>query len=199
MRITPETYYRLERESPDKHDYLDGIMYPSPTQGGTSRHSLIIVNLLGEIGKRLKGHRCCVYESSLRLCVKSTGLRTYPDVAIYCDELHLDDEDEFGETPTNPFIVFEVLAKGVEGYERGVKAVHYRRVDSLHGYVLVSQDRPHAEVNARLRGDSWEMKDVIGLEAKLALAGLEIEVPMVEVYDRIEFPTFSPPLPISSS
>jgi hypothetical protein len=40
-----------------------------------------------------------------------------------------------------------------EKYDRGIKAGHYRRLDTLQGYLLIAQDRFSVEVFQR-RGDN---------------------------------------------
>ena len=85
-------------------------------------------------------------ESNLRLKATATGLRTYPDVSVYCDPLQRDEEDSDGETYTNPSALFEVLSSTTEAYDRGLKSSSYRTIQSLKAYVLVSQDEPHAEI-----------------------------------------------------
>src|SRR3954467_5527896 len=101
-RFTPAEYYRLEREATYKSDYYKGEIFAM--SGGTSRHSLICANLTRELGNRLKGTPCATYEANLRVKIKSTGLRTYPDASVFCSPLERDDEDSLGETCTNPTV-----------------------------------------------------------------------------------------------
>jgi Uma2 family endonuclease len=83
-RYTPAEYYALEEVADYKSDYYDGEIFDM--SGETSDHSLITANLIVALGFRLRGKRCTVYESNMRLKVSATGLRTYPDVNIYCDD-----------------------------------------------------------------------------------------------------------------
>src|SRR5260370_5312452 len=123
-RYTPAEYYELERKADYKSDYYDGEIFGMA--GGTERHSLICTNVGGEIRQRLKGTPCAAYESNLRLKVKATGLRTYPDVSVYCGELERDPDDPQGETMTNPTLLFEVLSPSTEASALPTTAPHYR-------------------------------------------------------------------------
>src|SRR5436190_2986106 len=118
-RFTPAEYYRMERDAPYKSDYYTGEIFAMA--GGTARHSLICSNHVRELGNRLIDTPCVVYESNLRLKVKATGLRTYPATSVYCDPMERDEEDPYAETYTNPSVLFEVLSKSTEGYDRGLK------------------------------------------------------------------------------
>lgn len=184
-RYTPEEYYRLEREAAYKSDYYAGEIFAMA--GGTITHSTICSNLVREVGNRLKGKPCAAFESNLRLKVKATGLRTYPDASVYCEPYERDEEDPAGETLTNPIVLFEVLSPSTERYDRGMKAANYRQIQSLQAYVLVSQDIPRAEVLERQPDGSWSLRDVTGKEASIHLRALNIDLPMAEVYDRVDF------------
>ncbi len=149
---TAEEYYCLERVAPRKSEYVYGEIVAMA--GGTSRHSLIKTNLPGELRNRLKGRPCAPYDSDQRLRVKETGLRTYPDAAVYCGPMEYDPEDNQAETATNPTVVFEVLSDSTEAYDRGAKAAHYRRIESLKAYVLVSQNMPFVELQQLIPGQA---------------------------------------------
>ncbi len=185
QRFTPQEYYDLERTAEYKSDYYDGEIFAMA--GGTSRHSRICANISREVGNRLKGTPCAEYESNLRLKIKATGLRTYPDVSVYCGPLEHDEEDKDGETVTNPTVLFEVLSPSTEAYDRGFKAGNYRQIDTLQAYVLVAQETAHAEIYQRQPDGSWRFSEVRGVNAILSLPPINVEVPLAEIYDRVKF------------
>ncbi|MFN0079078.1 MAG: Uma2 family endonuclease [Prosthecobacter sp.] len=183
IKHTAEEYYRLERAAPRKSEFVHGEIIAMA--GGTSRHSLIKTNLLGELRNRLKGRPCTPYDSDQRLRVKDTGLRTYPDAAVYCGPMEYDPEDNQAETATNPTAIFEVLSDSTEAYDRGAKAAHYRRIASLQAYVLVSQNMPFVEILQHIPGQGWQVSDAAGLDAVLRIPCLDIELSLAEIYDRV--------------
>jgi Uma2 family endonuclease len=185
QRYTPEEYYCQERAAQYKSDYYRGEIFAM--SGGTIRHSLISANLVGELRQRVKGKPCTAFEANLRLKVKATGLRTYPDASLYCDPIERDEEDPAGETVTNPTVLFEVLSKSTEAYDRGLKAENYRRIDSLKAYVLVSQDSPHVELFERQADGLWLLREARGLDAVLAIPPIAVDLPLAEIYERVDF------------
>ena len=189
-RYTPQEYYALEREAEYKSDYYQGEIFAMA--GGSASHSLITANVGREVGNRLKGKPCKVYESNLRLKITATGLRCYPDVSVYCGKLQFDPEDSASETATNPTLLVEVLSKSTEGYDRGLKAENYRQIESLRVYVLVSQVKAHVEIFERQGNGPWLLRDANGLDAVLKLPAIDIDLPLAEVYAGVEFP---PPEP----
>ena len=196
-RYTPQEYYALERDAEFKSDYYDGEIFAMA--GGTTRHSRIVSNILGELHGRLKGgNRCAEFESNQRLKIRATGLRVYPDVSVYRGSLEYDEEDSWSETATNPTVLFEVLSPFTESYDRGFKSENYRHIPSLACYVLVSQDTPHVEVYERQKDASWLLREQTGLDKSVTLPGISVDLPLAEIYDRVEFPPATiPPRPKS--
>lgn len=189
-RYTPQEYYALERRAAYKSEYYKGEIFAM--SGGTARHSLISLNIAGEIRQRLKGKPCRAYESNLRLKVAATGLRTYPDASIYCGPLQFDDEDPGVETAVNPTVLFEVLSKSTEAYDRGEKADHYRQIATLRAYVLVSQSAAHVEIYQRQPDGNWLLHVEKSLGATLPIPAIGVELPLTEIYDGVDFSTALP-------
>ena len=183
LRISPREYYRRERVAPFKSEFINGEIVAMA--GGTSRHSLIKTNLVGELRNLLKGRPCAPYDSDQRVKVKDTGLRTYPDASVICGPLEYDPEDDQAETATNPTALFEVLSDSSEAYDRGAKAAHYRRVESLRAYVLISQNMPFVEMQHLVLGQGWQVAEATGLDAFLHIPCLGIDLSLAEIYDRV--------------
>ena len=88
---TVEEYLAFERSSEEKHEYIDGEVYPvghppKPSTYGTGRrHSLIITNTGSSLGNQLITSTSEVYLCDMRVKV---GLikYCYPDVSIVCGE-----------------------------------------------------------------------------------------------------------------
>jgi len=184
-RFTAQEYYALEREASYKSDYYKSEIFAMA--GGTAEHSKICVNIGGELRTRLKGKPCDTFESNLRLKIKATGLRTYPDVSVYCGPLERAEDDPYRETYTNPTVLFEVLSKSTEGYDRGLKSQNYRRIETLRAYALVSQTNPYVEIYERQPDNRWLLREVTGLESVLTISSIGVDLPLSEIYARVVF------------
>jgi Uma2 family endonuclease len=182
---TSKEYYQLERAADFKSDYFNGEIFN--LSGGTSRHSLVALNIASEIRMRLKGKPCTTYESNLRLRVVSNGLRCYPDVSVYCDPLQYDPEDDGVEAVTNPTVLIEVLSKSTEAYDRGFKSRSYRTIQSLKAYALVSQATSFVETYIRQQDGTWQLRESTGLTASMSIAPIGVEISLAEIYERVEF------------
>ncbi len=183
--MTPEEYLRIEREALEKSEYFGGEMFAMA--GGKPRHSLIGSKVLIAFGKRLEGRRCTPYNSDLRIGIPGEDLYTYPDVSVFCEPMTFIPGTD--DTATNPTLIVEVLSKTTEAYDRGRKFESYRKLASLREYLLVSQDAPLIERFTREGDDRWVLTTARGLDAVLPLDFIEAELPLAEVYDKVDFTT----------
>jgi Uma2 family endonuclease len=178
---SPQQYLAIERDTQQKNEYLNGEIF---AMGGASeRHNLIVGNLLASIHVQLRGKPCKVYASDMRVKVSATGFYTYPDVVALCGEAHFDDEQQ--DTLLNPNLVIEVLSKSTEGYDRGEKFAHYRRIESLAEYLLISQDKYCIEQYVRQPDNQWLMSEVSKLEERIELPSIKCRLLLSDVYDRV--------------
>lgn len=180
-RITPEQYLEIERRAEFKSEYYQGEMFAM--SGARAQHVRAVGNLAVLLIPALRG-RCSVFTNDMRVLVRPTGLYTYPDVAVVCGEPVFADR-EF-DTLTNPALLIEVLSPSTESYDRGKKFDHYRTIESLRQYVLVSTDRPHLDCFTR-SGDVWTFTAADGLESKLRLDAVGLTVRVADVYIDVEF------------
>ncbi len=182
-KFTPAEYLTLERSASYRSEYFQGEIFAMA--GGSPRHSLIQTNLTAELRQALKGARCTAYNSDLRILVHPTGLYTYPDASIVCGPLELADGQQ--DVVLNPTVLFEVLSDSTEAYDRGQKFGHYRQIESLREYVLVSQSEVLVERYQRNPDNTWTLTESRGIDAQLSLNSVGITIPLLEIYDKVDF------------
>jgi Uma2 family endonuclease len=184
-RFTPGEYLERERQALTKSEYYQGEIFAMA--GASRQHSLIQTNLIMELGNRLRDRPCEVHGSDMRVKITPTGLYTYPDASVVCGKPRF--EDRLGDTLLNPVVVLEVLSESTESYDRGTKARHYRRIESLQELVLISQSAAEVERHCRQPDGNWLLTEILGLDATLTLASISVAIPLAEVYRGIEFPS----------
>ena len=193
QRLTAEEYLALERAAATRSEFINGEMLAMA--GGSPAHSLITTNLTIALGTRLRGGSCRAYNSELRVNVSSTGLYTYPDLTVVCEEPRFV-RDEHLDTLVNPTVLVEVLSPSTEAYDRGAKFAHYQRLESLQEYVLVAQDQPRVERFARRPGaglSEWLFTVATGRDAHITFPALGVELPLAEIYEGVRFETGTNP------
>ena len=106
----------------------------------------------------------------------------YPDLVVACGEPVLAKYD----TLLNPTIIIEILSKNTENFDLGRKADMYRSIPSLQEYVVIEQVRAGAKRYLRQLRQEWILKEVSGVDSILPLESIQIEIPLSEIYHRIE-------------
>ena len=188
-RFTPEQYLEMERQADYRSEYLSGEIFAMA--GATEAHNLIVTNVVGELRSRLRGRPCRTYPSDMKVEVGPAGLFTYPDVSVVCGEPRFHDDRR--DMVQNPKLVVEVLSSSTEAYDRGGKFAQYRRLDSLTDYLMISPSEYRAELFVRQPDNQWLLLEITGNQGAVVIESLDCELPMAEVYDRVEFDP-APPL-----
>jgi Uma2 family endonuclease len=181
--LTPEQYLEIEKQASFKSEYISGQMFAMA--GGSPTHSLIAMNVGVELGTRLRGTLCRVYNSDLRVAFEATNLYTYPDVTVTCQKPVYTGLQN--DALTNPTLIVEVLSPSTELYDRGEKFAHYQRSATLAEYVLVAQDRPRVERYARTAEGGWLLTVAEGTDATIELRSIDVTLALADIYANIEF------------
>ena len=187
-RFTPEEYLELERKAETKSEYLNGEIFPMP---GVSRaHSLIVKNLTIELGTQFMDRPCEQHGPDMRVKIPASGLYTYPDIAALCGEPKF--EDRQVDTLLNPQLIIEVLSDSTESYDRGRKFAHYRRIESLMEYVLVSQSECRIEQYLRQDHGKWLYAETTDPNASVELTSVTCRLLLSRVYQKVAFEPVTP-------
>jgi Uma2 family endonuclease len=176
-----EDYLADELKSTVKHEYLGGVVYAMA--GGRNVHNLIASNTLVALGSRLRGRPCWPFNSDtkIRICLPGQVRFYYPDVSVICRPNP--QTDSFQDEPA---VLFEVLSHPTRRIDEGEKKDAYLEIPSLVAYVLIEQDAP-ATVVFRRTAQGVRREVYQGLNAVLPLPEIEIELPLMEIYDGVEF------------
>jgi len=182
-KLTPDEYLEFERKAEERHEYFNGEIFAM--SGAKRNHNKAATNVSGLIWQHLKGKDCESYSNDMRVFVPRTGLYTYPDVVVVCGEPKF--QDKVFDTLLNPTLLIEVLSESTESYDRGKKFQHYRSIESLQEYVLVSQDEARIEKYLKQGDGFWVLSEAVGLDSEIEFASIECRIALAEVYDKINF------------
>ncbi len=182
--LTAEEYLARERLANFRSEFYRGEMFAMA--GARWEHTLIKDNLARLAGNQLEGGPCRVLTSDLRVKISATGLYTYPDIVVVCDEPQF--EDNQFDTLLNPRVVVEVLSDSTEKYDRGTKFAHYRQLPSVQEYVMVAQDRPLVERYVRQDDNTWLLSVFSDLAQTFAFGSIDVQVALADIYRRVAFP-----------
>jgi Uma2 family endonuclease len=183
IRLTPEEYLRIERLAERKSEFFGGEVIPMP---GVSRyHNRINRDLIVEITNQFAGRPCEVFFCEMRVKIAANDSYAYPDVAILCGDPAFEDANV--DTLLNPQVIIEILSESTETHDRGLKLRHYRSIESLQEYLLVSQSERRIEHYARLASGEWVYSDMTDPRGTIVLRSVDCRLPMERVYHSISF------------
>lgn len=180
-RMTLEEYLAWEPLQPEKHEFFQGEVF---SQAGASRnHNTVAGNLFGEIRQFLRGQPCRVFNSDMRVHIRTAGYQAYPDVSIVCPPIEADSEHVI----CNPIFVAEVLSPSTADFDRGTKFGYYRRIPSLREYLVLSQDQPHVEQHVKTPTGEWLLREADGIDAVIQLASIGQSIALRDLYEKVVF------------
>ena len=182
-RITPQEYLELERKAEIRSEYFDGEMFAM--SGAMLEHNTIVMNIARELSNQFFDRPCTVLVTDMRTKVEASGLYTYPDIVALCGEPEF--EDEHMDTMINPQVIIEVLSESTESYDRGRKFAHYRNLNSLKEYFLLSQTEYRIERYERQTGDTWLYSECIDPNGSIELITVAARLSLSRVYHKVDF------------
>lgn len=156
----------VERDSPIKHEFLDGEIYAMAD--GSEEHSALAAKVLRMLDEAVGEGPSRVHTSDLRIYVESVGLATFPDGSVICGPLQQHDPSP-DATALNPMILVEVTSDSSEGYDTGPKLEYYPTIPTLREYVIVSHRERRITVHVRGADGAWLTRS--------AIKGGRVEVP----------------------
>ncbi len=183
--ITVEEYIRMEQETNTKHEYHDGEVFA--LAGGTINHGLLCGNAYAEIRNKLSknDNKCIPFTSEVKIYIEKRNSYLYPDCMVICGDIEKSKEES--NAVTNPVLIVEVLSRSTAEYDRGDKFYFYRQLSSFKEYVLIEQDRYVVDVHYKSKNsDLWRITRYEGLDKKIKLQSINIEITMEELYFRAE-------------
>jgi Uma2 family endonuclease len=180
--LTPEQYLEIERKAEYKSEYYNGEMFAMA--GAREAHNLITMNLGAQIHAQLRSGPCRVYSSDMRVSVSPTGLYTYPDIVVACESPRFLDGER--DTLLNPTLIVEVLSPSTEAYDRGRKFGHYRTIESLNEYLMVSSERVGAELFTRQTDGAWLLTAASEIQDTLHLSATGCRLALADLYAKVE-------------
>jgi Uma2 family endonuclease len=170
---TVEEFLAWERDQPERYEFHAGFI--RMMVGGTLDHNTIAGNIMATLRGHLRGGPCRAFMEGGK--VMSSAQLMYPDVVITCSAIN-----PKSDVVPEPVVVFEVLSRSTEGFDRGEKWLAYQSLSSLRQYVLVSQDELRVDLYDRQKA-GWSYRVLSGPSATLKLAVGRIELPMAAIYE----------------
>ena len=182
LSMSVEEYLAFDRASLDaRYEYIDGIV--TMLAGGVAKHSIICINICGQLDAALQDQSCLVFNSDIRVSISPTRY-VYPDISVSCDPS--DQEQDNIDNIQHPCLVIEVLSPTTESYDRNKKFSYYRDCPTVQEYVMVSTQEQAVDLYRRASDKLWALHlfrpgDVIELRS------IGVSIPISAIYKKVKF------------
>lgn len=179
--ISVTDYLAGELVSTIKHEYVGGIVYAMT--GAKVVHNVIAANALIALGSQLRGKKCQAFSPDMKIRVRLSNQWRfyYPDVSVVCQSNPPD--DLFQDAPV---VVIEVLSPSTRRTDTQEKQEAYLSLSSLNVYLLVEQSSACVTVFRRV-GNEFTSEVYDNLDQVIPLPEIDAELPLAELYARVEF------------
>jgi Uma2 family endonuclease len=179
--ISPEDYLEGEKLAEIRHEYLAGEVYAMA--GTSTNHNEIALNIAAWLRTALRGGPCRTFIESVKVRInpRRETLFYYPDVFVACDP-----REKHEYYRDYPAVIFEVLSPDTARFDQREKRFAYQTIETLQTYVLVDQHKVEISLWQRA-GDDWEPMILNALEDTVPLPGLNLALPVSEIYAGITF------------
>ncbi|QDU53947.1 Uma2 family endonuclease [Aeoliella mucimassa] len=179
--ISVDEYLAEELVSDVKHEYLGGYAYAMA--GATNVHNRVAANLLGVLHAQLRGKPCEPFNSDTKVRIEQAAYPRfyYPDGMVVCDPN--DPEETFQDRPV---LIAEVISESTRRTDDGEKRSAYQTIPTLDVYLVLETESPCVTVHRRT-SEGFEIELYEGIDAVIPLSTIEAEVPLQDLYERVQF------------
>jgi Uma2 family endonuclease len=134
-----------------------------------------------------------VLPRGVQLWIPAKGLGLYPDILVVAGKPLLDHGR--GDRVINPCLIFEILSPPTQASDpmeqsRGDRTklfTHCRSIPYLQEYIFIHQHEARIEQFFRAQEKVWGLTTYAGFDTVVELNITNARLPLMDVYDRVEF------------
>lgn len=178
LRMDKPAFLAWVQEREGRYELADGHVVMMT--GGTRGHGRILRRLAAALDRQIDAGQWEVWTSDFGVDLGPKTVR-YPDVVI--DTVRGGDKDL---TAATPVLIAEVTSPSSASDDLGEKAAQYLRLAGLAAYLVLAQDEPKAWVWVRGTAGFPPGPEVVDENGVIRIASLGIELPLTEIYGRLE-------------
>ncbi len=172
-RMSLEEFLSWEERQDARHEFVDGDVFLMAD--GTDAHDAVRGNIFATLRSKLAGGICRVRLDLKLVC--PNGRSRYPDVAVVCGP-----RDPEATRLTDPVVLVESLSPSTRATDYIVRSTDYGSVASVAVYLIVDPDEPRVDVLRKVGGVFELHPQLEGLDAKIELPEIGIELSLAEIY-----------------
>ena len=181
--FTLDEYFAVLSATTATYEFWEGEI--ACVNGGTPEHAYVCSHLETLVQGQLEPSGGRAFGQQLAVKTPALPPFRFPNLSVV-DAAPVFEDIGGIQALTNPAVIIEVISKGTEALDRGPKRTAYQALPSLQEYLLVESKMPHVTRYVR-QGAEWRRFDYGSLSDVVALTALQVEMPLREIYEGIEF------------
>ena len=185
IEYTLEEYLELDHESEEKIEFWDGYVFT--LAGASASHNRIQRNTMFYLQLKLRGRKCEVFPSDMRIKVPAYPPYRYPDLSALCGKTEIETIGK-QDLLVNPQLIVEILSDSTADFDQSDKFTYYKSIESFTEYILIAQHRAKVTQFIKQSDNSWLQHEFTELNDVFHLTSLDCELSLNEVYENVEFP-----------
>lgn len=147
-----EEYLELDHQSEEKIEYWDGHVFT--LAGASANHNRIQSNLNFYLRLQLRGRKCEVFPSDMRVKVPAYPPYRYSDLSVLCGTAEFENLGK-QDLLVNPQLLVEVSSDSTVDFDYSYKFTYYKSIPNFTEYVLIAQNRPHVSQFVKQADNAW--------------------------------------------
>jgi len=173
QRMSLDEFLAWEEHEDSRFEFVDGDVFLMA--GGTEAHDTVRLSIASTLRGKLSPGPCRAQLDLKLVC--PNGRSRYPDVAVVCGP-----RDPKATRLTDPVALVEVLSPSTRATDYLVKSTDYGSVASVAVYLIVDPNEHRVDVLRRVDGVFEPQPQFEGLEARIELPEIGIELTLAEIY-----------------
>lgn len=179
-----EEYLKLDNGSDIKHEFWFGRI--AAMAGAKDNHNSLTAQAVTALNRRLDDSPCQATASDQRVRLQEGEGYSYPDVVVRCEDARWGEQSHL--TLLNPRVLIEILSASTGARDWNVKLPAYKRIPELLDYLIISQSRVGIEHFRRNERGIWENYSHNRREQIIHFAFEDLQIPVGEIYRRVDVP-----------
>jgi Uma2 family endonuclease len=177
-RMSLDEFLCWDDGSDTRYELIDG--FPLAMAPPAEAHRILAMRLGLRIDTALQNRRPCNVQIEAGVLRPDRADSYYvADLAVTCRP-----NEPGRQAIVDPILIVEILSPSTERHDRRIKLPVYRQIESVQEILLIDADSYYAELHRR-ENDRWITELVRGSSAILALASVELQVSLAELYEGI--------------
>ena len=179
-RMTLDDFLAWEDGTDTRYELISGFVVAMAPPARA--HGILAARVVARLDAGLAARRPGVAQSEAGIVRPDRADYFFvADIAVSCTPF-----DPRAQIVDDPILIVEVLSPSAERHDRRIKLPAYRAIPSVQEILVVGSDGQYAELHRR-SGAQWITELYRAPEETIALASIDGEILMSELYDGISF------------